>query len=135
MPGHPVGQAGRQRGDLTVQSAQPGEALTGEVDLDPAQRSEQAADRALMAGAGQVGSCRAIARQERPQIGVESVADPGLLGHEVLAGLDQELELEARIDQPDRRQVWFSEGHPGDGQGVARGRSCQPVECGSARAG
>ena len=66
---------------------------------------------------------------------MESVADPGLLGHEVLAGLDQELEFEGRIEQPDRRQVWFSQRHPGDGQGVASDRSCQPVECGSARAG
>ena len=49
---------------------------------------------------------------------MEPVADAGLLGHEVLAGLDQELQLEGPIEQPNRRQVGLAQGHPGDGQGV-----------------
>ena len=57
---------------------------------------------------------------------MQPVAHAGLLGHEVLAGLHQELQLEAPVEQADRRQVRLAQGHPGDGQsigGVALARS------------
>jgi hypothetical protein len=73
-----------------------------------------------VADGGQIGRRRAIARCERPKIGVEPVADARLLGHQVLAGLDQELQLEGPVDEPDRRQVRLAQGHPGDGQRVTR---------------
>lgn len=51
---------------------------------------------------------------------MEPVANPGRLGDEILAGLDEEAELAARVRQPDRWQVRFPEGYPGDGEGVTR---------------
>jgi hypothetical protein len=51
---------------------------------------------------------------------VESVADAGCLGHQIFAGLDDELQLAAGIRQPDWRQFGFAAGHAGDRKGVAR---------------
>jgi len=49
---------------------------------------------------------------------MQPVAHAGLLGHEVLARLHQELQLEAPVDRADRRQVRLAQGHPGDGEGI-----------------
>lgn|GEM_PF-1939908 len=95
-----------------------GEPIAGKVGLDTDQWSQQPTDRPLVAGGGQVRRRGAISGQQRPQVGVEAIADPGHLGHNIFTGLDEQSNLEARVDRPDRRQVRFAGGHPGDGEGV-----------------
>jgi hypothetical protein len=67
----------------------------------------------------EVGRAGAIARHKDDEIGVEAVPDSGCLGDQVVAGLDEELQLPAGVGQPDRWQLGLAERHPGDRQGIA----------------
>ena len=49
---------------------------------------------------------------------MEPVADACRLRCEIVAGLDQELELAAGVIEPDRRQLGLPEGDAGDRQGI-----------------
>lgn len=105
---------------LGAQPAKVGEPTPGKVGLDAGEWSQQATDRPLVAGGGQVRRRSAIPGQQRPQVGVEAIADPGHLGHDIFTGLDEQSDFETRVSRPDRRQVQFAGGHPGDGEGVTR---------------
>jgi hypothetical protein len=69
----------------------------------------------------------AVSRNEHPQVRVQAVPNARRLGHEVLAGLEQQAQLARAIGQPDRRQVAFPGRPPGDREGVARIALAWPV--------
>jgi hypothetical protein len=68
--------------------------------------------------AGQRASGRPVARGEHPQQGVQPVADPAGLDHQLVAGVDQQLEVGVQGGRGELGQPGFLTGHPGDGDRV-----------------
>ena len=97
---------------------EPGQPPPGELGLDAGERPEEPTDGPLMADGDEVGGPRPVSRLEAPEVGVETVPDPGHLDDDVFPGLDEELQVEGSIGGPDRRQVGLAGGHPGDREGI-----------------
>lgn len=51
---------------------------------------------------------------------MEPIADPGALGDELIARVDEELEVGGEMRHPKARQAWLTQGHPGDRHRVGR---------------
>jgi hypothetical protein len=60
-------------------------------------------------------------------VSVEPVAYPRRLCHQILARLEQEMQLARPIGQSDRWQVWFTGRDPGDRKGIARVALARPT--------
>jgi hypothetical protein len=80
--------------DHGLEARQP---VAGELDLDARQPPEQPGRSSTVSSRDEVGRRGRVARNEHDEIGMEAVADPRCLGHEVVAGLDQELQLTCRV--------------------------------------
>ena len=129
------GDPGGERPLLEAEGAEAGETVAGELGLDPGDRPEEPTHQPLMTKGDEVGGPGAIPRHQAPQIGVEAVADAGHLDDDVLAGLDEELEIEGPVGGPDRRQVGLAGRHPGDRQGITGIALAQPAGPGPLAAG
>ena len=123
---HEARDPGGERSLLETERPQPRQPAPGELGLDTGQRSEEPADQALMAGGDEVARPAPVPRHQAPQVGVEPIADASHLDDDVLAGLDQELEIERSIGKPDRGQVMLAGRHPGDRHGITRIALAEP---------
>jgi hypothetical protein len=115
------GDVAFQVGDLLVEGAQAADGRQRE--LGPHGIQATGLERQA-AGAGQRGrgderaGVLPVARRDGPQQGVQAVADPALLGDELVAALDQQLEVGVQVRLVHPRQVWFAQGDPGEGDRV-----------------
>jgi hypothetical protein len=96
-----------------------GQPAAGELGLDAGLRPEEPPDQPLVTEGDEVGGPGTVPGQEAAEVGVETVADPGHLDDDVLAGLDEELQVEGVVGHADRWQVGLASRHPGDREGVA----------------
>jgi hypothetical protein len=96
------------------------EAVAGELGLDAPQPAQELRGAPPVDLGGEVRDGRAVSGNEDHEIGVQAVASAGRLGDEILARLDQELQLAAGISKADGRQLGLAARHPGDREGVAR---------------
>jgi hypothetical protein len=128
--------ATRQSLDLSVEACETDEERASELRLDRAIAPQQAAGRSPMASRDEVRDRPTVAGRQREQMRVESVAGARGLGHQILAGLEEQSELTRPIRQPDRRQVRLPRGHAGDRKRVARialARTTGPLALGPAQ--
>jgi hypothetical protein len=85
-----------------------------------------------MSSGDEVRGAGAIAWPDGQQVGMQAVANPGRLGHDILARFDQQVDLAAGVDHADGRQVGLARRDPRDregitGVGLARPARAQPL--------
>ena len=120
MIGHTQIDPAVEIAQLGCEPAQSGQPATGQLGLHPGHAPQEPGDRPAVLLGNEVGGHGPIPGGKHDEVGMEPVSDPGHLGGEIVASLDEELELTAGIGGPDRRQAPFAQGHPGDGEGITR---------------
>jgi hypothetical protein len=135
MTGHLLADPGLEPTCLGAQPAQGAQPLSGQLGLDTGAASQPAGQGGQRARPDQRA---AAARQQHQQVGVQPVAGAGRLGHQVLARLDQQLQLASRVGATHRRQVRLAQHDARDGQRVAwvalaRTAGADPLAAGQVR--